>query len=98
MAITKEDVKKLAALARIKLSPEEEESLVKDMGNILGYVEQIKEVTGTLDTSDKNATKEKIKNVMREDANPHESGIHTEALLSEAPQREGPYVKVKKIL
>lgn len=37
-------------------------------------------------------------NVMREDTEPHESGIYTEKLLSAAPQREGQYIKVKKIL
>ncbi len=37
-------------------------------------------------------------NVMREDSNPHESGKYTETLLKAAPQREGQYVKVKKIL
>ncbi len=35
---------------------------------------------------------------MREDAFPHESGIHTEALLNNAPEREGMFLKVKKIL
>lgn len=37
-------------------------------------------------------------NVMREDGEPHESGLYTEKLLSAAPQREGQYIKVKKIL
>ncbi len=96
MSITVEEIRKLASLARIKLSAEEEESLVKDMGNILGYVEQIKEVSGTLDSQEH--TKERTRNVMREDANPHESGAFTEALLAEAPMRKDQYVKVKKIL
>jgi aspartyl-tRNA(Asn)/glutamyl-tRNA(Gln) amidotransferase subunit C len=91
--ISKDDVKKLANLARIKLADGEEEKLVEDMGNILGYVEQIQKVSGSLPQE-----KLDVRNVLREDANPHETGIHTEALLAEAPQREGEYVKVKKIL
>ena len=35
---------------------------------------------------------------MREDDNPHAGGIYTEAVLNEAPEREGDYIKVKKIL
>jgi aspartyl-tRNA(Asn)/glutamyl-tRNA(Gln) amidotransferase subunit C len=92
--ISREDVRKLAALARIKLSPEEEETFAKDMEHILGYITQIQKVSGTVEMHGK----EKTKNVLREDTNPHESGIHTEALLAEAPQREGNYIKVKKIL
>jgi aspartyl-tRNA(Asn)/glutamyl-tRNA(Gln) amidotransferase subunit C len=92
--ISREDVRKLAALARIKLSPEEEETFAKDMEHILGYVTQIQKVSGTVDVKGK----EKVKNVLRKDDKPHESGIHTEAILAEAPRREGNYVKVKKIL
>jgi aspartyl-tRNA(Asn)/glutamyl-tRNA(Gln) amidotransferase subunit C len=92
--ISRDDVRKLAVLARIKLSEGEEDKLAKDMRSILGYVEQIQKVSGDADTRGR----EVLKNVMREDAHPHESGLHTEALLTEAPRREDNYVKVKKIL
>lgn len=92
--ISREDVQKLASLARIKLTAEEEERFAKDMESILGYVTQIQAVSGTVETKGT----EKVKNVLREDTDPHESGIHTEVILHEAPQREGDYVKVKKIL
>jgi aspartyl-tRNA(Asn)/glutamyl-tRNA(Gln) amidotransferase subunit C len=92
--ITTEDIKKLATLARMKLSPEEEADLAGSMDDILGYVDQIKEVSGTFESTEK----EKTRNVMRPDEGAHESGIHTAAILAEAPAREGDYVKVKKIL
>ncbi|MCC2630579.1 MAG: glutamyl-tRNA(Gln) and/or aspartyl-tRNA(Asn) amidotransferase subunit [Candidatus Paceibacter sp.] len=92
--ISKDDVKKLANLARIKLTSEEEEKFAKDMENILGYVTQIQNVSGTVDARGT----EKVKNALREDNAPHESGIHTEAILAEAPKRKGDYVQVKKIL
>ena len=38
------DVKYVAHLARISLSPEEEHKLASQLGNILGYVEKLKEV------------------------------------------------------
>ncbi len=97
--ISKEDVKKLATLARIKLTPEEEGSLAADMENILGYVKQIQEVSAAQDSG---ATKKQghpaAKNVLRADGEPHKSGEYTEDLLAAAPARQGQYVKVKKIL
>lgn len=99
MAMTQEEIRKLASLARIKLTPDEEQGLIKDMDNILSYIEQIKEVSSSfiLDTPNHH-DKEKVRNVMREDTNPHESGIYTEVLLQEVPHRDGQYVKVRKIL
>jgi aspartyl-tRNA(Asn)/glutamyl-tRNA(Gln) amidotransferase subunit C len=38
------DVKYVAHLARISLSPEEEQKLGTQLGNILGYIEKLKEV------------------------------------------------------
>ncbi|MBX4197828.1 Asp-tRNA(Asn)/Glu-tRNA(Gln) amidotransferase subunit GatC [Candidatus Parcubacteria bacterium] len=92
--ISVEEIRKLASLARIKLTKDEEEKLSKDMGNILAYIEQIQEVSATVEESEKPL----LRNVMRDDAEPHQAGIHTEALLAEAPKREENYVKVKKIL
>lgn len=89
------EVEKLAALARIELSPDEREKLRKDMESILGYVEQVQKVSEAVERGKKADT---LRNVMREDRSPHESGIFTETLLGAAPQREGQYVKVKKIL
>jgi len=92
--ISQDDVKKLAALARIKLTEKEEEKFAKEIDGIVGYVAHIQKFTAGENTQGQ----EKVKNVLREDKNPHESGIHTETILAEAPQREGNYVKVKKIL
>lgn len=38
------DIKYVAHLARLKLSPEEEQQLGAQLGNILGYIEKLKEV------------------------------------------------------
>ncbi len=91
-----EKVLKLANLSRIRISPEEAEKLSKEFDVILQYVGEVKGVT----TNNRPPTTDSfpIRNVMREDGEGHESGIHTEALLSAAPEREGNYLKVKKIL
>lgn len=93
--ISLKEIEKLADLSRVALAPEEKESLRKEMDSILGYVEQVQKVSAGLGSEKKAGS---FRNVMREDGNPHESGIYTEALLSVAPQREGNYIKVKKIL
>jgi aspartyl-tRNA(Asn)/glutamyl-tRNA(Gln) amidotransferase subunit C len=92
--ISKDDVRKLAALARIKTTDVEEEKLAGDMENILGYVQQIQQISG----GDGSAQLQSAKNVLRPDAEPHPSGAFTEDLLSAAPARQGQFVKVKKIL
>ncbi len=95
------DIEKLAELARLEIPQDEKESFRKDVDSILQYVSQIQEafvlstdakITQNLPDADI------VHNVMREDNNTHESGIFTETLLNEVPQREGNYVKVKKIL
>lgn len=91
--MNKEEVLKLAKLARVEVSQDEAESLSRDFGAILDYVSEINEAKVPALKNDL-----VLKNVMREDENAHDSGIYTEALLNEAPSREGSFVKVKKIL
>lgn len=90
-----DEIKRIAHLARIELTPAEALAFTPEISGILSYIDQIKEITG-------DAPEEKVVgalyNVMREDTNPHEPGLYTEDLLREAPEREGAYVKVKKIL
>lgn len=84
----------LAKLARIEMDDAEAEKLSKEFGAILNYVSEVKKVS----PSPAEEEKEGVYNVMRQDAEPHESGIYTEKILSQAPAREGNYLKVKKIL
>jgi len=93
MTITSKDIKNLASLARIEISEEEAERLTSEIDSILGYVGQIKDVVG-------NIKKEvpKLHNVMREDVVTNTSRQYTDDILNDAPDREGDYIKVKKIL
>ena len=92
--ISIKDIEKLADLARIELKPEEKETLAKEIGGILGYIDQIKSA-GSKETK---REKEPVRNVFRDDDDPHESGADTLALVAEFPRKEGNYLKVKKIL
>jgi aspartyl-tRNA(Asn)/glutamyl-tRNA(Gln) amidotransferase subunit C len=93
--IEKKDIEHLANLSRIKLDEKSLEGLTKDIESILGYVDQIKEVSATLDEKKEAGIN---RNVMREDENPHDSGINTIKILDEAPYKEHGFVKVKNIL
>ena len=94
MAIELKDVEHLLGLARITVSDSEKELLRHDLEEILAYVSQVKDVTAELFVP----TAGELRNVMREDENPHESGIFTEDILKQAPARDGNRISVKKIL
>lgn len=92
----KEKVLNLANLARIDIDDKEAESLSHEFDAILGYVGEVKVSSanmGPLVEADL-----PLKNVFRDDSDVHDSGIYTEKILSQAPSREGGYVKVKNIL
>jgi aspartyl/glutamyl-tRNA(Asn/Gln) amidotransferase C subunit len=96
------DINKLALLSRLALSPEEKESLQKDLDSILGYISQIKEVKvpPLVDTE------ASFRNQFREDGGRTASGDpfdlaqgkNNQALLKALPTREGDYMVVQKIL
>lgn len=95
--IERSDIEKLAKLARIKLTEEEAEALRADIDPILGYVSELSSIeTPTADIP--HPEELAVLNVLREDNSPHERGAYTEALLAQAPGREGSHLKVKKIL
>ncbi len=96
--ITREEVDKLAELARLKLSAEEKEKLQTDMESILGYVDQLSEVKLAEGEGGDSPDTALVRNVMREDANSYEAGARTEEILAVAPRVKNNFIKVKKIL
>lgn len=95
--INREEISKLSALARITIPEGEIEKVRRDIDTILAYVGKIDEAGAKISRVE-NSDVHIVKNVMREDVGPHESGLFTEALLAAAPETENGYVKVKKIL
>jgi len=92
--ISDKDMEKLLSLARIEVSPEEKAKLIKDVESILSYVSEIENAA----EGEAAPNRSVLRNVMREDGEPHESGLFTGALLKAAPKRDGDYIAVKKIL
>ncbi len=91
--ITTKEIEHLADLARIEISDVEKESIRKDIESILEYVGQVKNVP--TDTVRENPV---LRNVMRQDVITHTAGEYSDDLLALSPDREGNYLKVKKIL
>jgi len=89
----KVDIRALAELARLEVTDAEVRKLEAEIPSILAFVDTIQhiDVSGvTQDTS--------LRNVMRDDTNPIETGSYTETLLSAAPTREADRIAVKQVI
>lgn len=93
MKFTEEDLEKLALLSRITLKDEEKAKMLHDMQAILGFVSEVNSITVPTERPQYN-----LLNVVREDVVTRETGALSEALLCNAPEREGDYVKVTQVL
>lgn len=93
--ITVNELEHLATLSRIKLTDDDKTSLVKEFDSILGYVDQLKKVKVSMDAEGRVGA---VKNVMRPDEARPVSAEGRERLLDEAPDREGDFIAVKKII
>lgn len=89
-----EEVKKLAALARLSVDDAALARFAKEFDGILAYVGQLE--TLSLAASAKVAPA--LRNVLREDAEPHVEGRYTAALVEAFPEKDGEYLKVKRII
>ncbi len=92
--IGEEDVRKIARLAKLRLMPEEIALYQKQLLKILDSMAELK----TLDTSSVPPTASALglTNVLRPDVPAAFPDI--EKLLEAAPEHEGPYFKVKKVI
>ncbi len=87
-------VRKVAKLSRLELSAEEVEEFTRQLSAILNYMEKLNE----LDTAGVEPLAHclPIRNVFREDR--VKESLGTETTLANAPQRDGEFFKVPKIL
>jgi aspartyl-tRNA(Asn)/glutamyl-tRNA(Gln) amidotransferase subunit C len=92
--ITLEQVRHVARLARLELSPTDEERLRADMDEMLAYVDKLNE----LDTKDVAPTTQvgEAGMPMRDDVVTNQPAA--EAMLANAPSRDRGYFKVPKII
>ncbi len=94
MSISKEDVEKVAKLARLQFSGEEVETFTSQMTDILKYIEQLNE----LDTEGVEPTAHvlPIQNVLREDK--VTNGKPSKTIFVNAPKEEEHQFKVPQVI
>ena len=94
LKITKEEVKKVANLARLELNENEIKSHADQLEKILEYIKQLEKI----DTNDVPCTTRAIEviNVFRKDEK--KNSECTQELLELSPSREDDYFKVPKII
>ena len=94
MKLTREEVRRVATLARLRLTMEEEERLTEQLDNILQYMEKLNQ----LDTSgvEPLAHAVDIVNALREDK--VTSRANPDALLANAPAKGDTFFQVPKII
>jgi len=92
--ITKEEVQKVAQLARLELNVNEINSHAEQLEKILNYIRQLEKI----DTEDVPCTTRAIEviNVFRKDEKKNFN--RTEEILELCPSREDKYFKVPKIM
>lgn len=93
--LTREDVLKLARLARLSLTDEEVEVFRKEISDVLQYVTLLSDVdvNGLEPTSQVTG----LKNVMREDK-VIDYGVSSADLLRLAPKTQDGHIKVKRMI
>jgi aspartyl-tRNA(Asn)/glutamyl-tRNA(Gln) amidotransferase subunit C len=88
------DIRYVAKLARLALTDDEIERFGKQLGDLLGHVDKLKE----LDVASVSATAQVVesRNVVRDDR--ESPCLDREQVLSEAPQRQGAFFRVPRII
>jgi aspartyl-tRNA(Asn)/glutamyl-tRNA(Gln) amidotransferase subunit C len=94
MKITLEEVERVAVLARLRLTAGEKSQLTQQLDDILEYMEKLNQLE-TTDVEPFTPAPDSA-NALREDAVTNQP--NPEALLAEAPDRDGTFFKVPKII
>jgi aspartyl-tRNA(Asn)/glutamyl-tRNA(Gln) amidotransferase subunit C len=94
MAITRDEVRRIALLARLRFTDDQENRLTEELGSILGYIAKLEQ----LDTAgiDPAGHALDVENALRDDHVTNER--NTEALLANAPATAENFFQVPKII
>lgn len=95
MAISKEEVKHIAELARLELTEAETKKFQKELSSILKYINKLQEV----DTEGVSPTFQttEFKNIFQNDKVQKERELSQEEVLSNAPKKKNGYIRVKPV-
>ena len=94
MKLTRESVQRVATLARLRLTRDEESALTAELDHILSYMDKLNE----LDTLDVELFSHVVDNpdALREDKVSNQP--NADALLANAPERDETFFRVPKII
>lgn len=94
MSLDKAAVAKIAKLARLKMEPDRQEAMASELNRILSFVEELQSVN--TDNVQPMTSVAPMKLRQREDA--VTDGGNAEAVLKNAPQRQGDFYTVPKVV
>jgi aspartyl-tRNA(Asn)/glutamyl-tRNA(Gln) amidotransferase subunit C len=94
MKLSREEVQRIALLARLALTPTEEVELVAHFDKVLTYMEKLNELQ--TEHVEPTAHAVAVPSPLRDDRVTNQP--NTEALLANAPAREADFFKVPKII
>lgn len=94
------EIKKLADLARIDMDESEMQEIAKSFDSILAYVGQVQEVAKikNMESESKKPEDYFLYNVTRDDEVTNKRGEYTDKIITEMPDTQDGYLKVKQIL
>jgi len=94
--VSRENIEHIAKLARLDFSNEEYDKLTHDMNNVLGYIDQLKELDVSNVVPLENINEEQEENVFRADVSA--PCLSTEEALKNAPKAADGYFLVPKVI
>ncbi len=94
MSISRDEIRHVARLSRLALTEDEQTHMQTELGAVLEYIDKLNE----LDTSDVEPTYHAVEmsNVLRDDE--VRPSYPLDEVLKNAPERQGPYFLVPRIL
>ena len=96
MKIDKETLNKIAHLSRLEISESEADQVLKDMTNIVTFVEKLNEVNTDETRTCRYVLRGMLKNQMRDDV--EKDLLPREQFLSNAPDQIGGMIRVPPVL
>ena len=94
MSATKEELRRLVYLTRLELTPAEEDEMIGHLNKMLSYVEKLKELN--TEGIEPTAHAVDVPSPMRDDVVTNQPDVDN--LLRNAPDREGDFLKVPRII
>ncbi len=94
MQVDKATLDKIAHLARLEFDEKDSEKMIRDLGNILSFVEKLNEVN-TDGVEPMTTMSHEINSLREDDVKPH---LDHDIALKNAPRKDADYFHVPKVL